>query len=281
MFMKFKIILIFVLLVNQLSAQDVITVNLDQTYGLDEEYIFSLEKMERGNFPSIRGNEFTIDGKKYSIAITDFDKDNIFGDHPDDYIHLVPFGGKRVPQFPSLSNNVVDFKDTLIVELDDFCYQLTVLDKNIPIVRLNKLLSSDCDSSDIDISCYSGMPFYKLEDFVTGRKYNPKELKSNYVVFYFWGTWCEGCRQAIVEIKKFMETSEDVDFVFFNWEDSKADALKYINKEHLLFANHYLATETIKKDFAVNAFPTFVVYHDNKYVARFNFVANLMKFLKK
>ena len=281
MFIKLKITLFFILLTRILIAQDSITVHLSHTYGLDEETVFSLEKIEKGNFPSIRGNEFTIGGKKYSIAITDFNRNNIFGDIPDDYIHLVPFSRRLVPQFPQISDNVIDFKESLFVNLDGHFFKLTVLNKSTPTVILNKLPPDAYDSMSIDISCQSGIPAYELKDIITGENYDLEKLKKGYVVFYFWGVWCEGCLQVTDKMKQLMAERNDVQFVFFNWEDTKEKAVEYIKKKNILSANHYLATEAMKKDFSVNAFPTFSVYHDNKYLAKFNFMDSLLDFFKK
>lgn len=261
---------------DNVKGQDILNLNLTDTFLLDEDQKISLIKLERGIYPKMVGTNFKIGTNTFSIAITDSNKNKVYGDVSNDYIHVTPYKNNKVPQAPVISSNVITFKDSLIVLFDDIPYKIKVIDKKIPSITIKKLKN---DKNIIpDIECNNNISSLAINDIFTGKHMSEYNLESGITLLYFWGTWCEGCIKQTAIIRQLAEDltkTGNFNFVLFNSKDDLNVAKAYLKRNKLDRYANFSSSEEALKLFSISAYPTFLLYNNNKYLGRYTNIENV------
>ena len=68
---------------------------------------------------------------------------------------------------------------------------------------------------------------------------NLSDLKGKVVVLNFWASWCVPCAQEAADLQATYEKYKDKDVVFLgvDWTDIEGDALNYLKRFNITFAN--------------------------------------------
>ncbi|MFT6500807.1 MAG: thiol-disulfide isomerase/thioredoxin [Crocinitomicaceae bacterium] len=98
---------------------------------------------------------------------------------------------------------------------------------------------------------------------VDGTKFQLSDLKGQYVLLDFWGSWCGPCRRENPNLVQFYkEHKSEITIVSIaleknndNWKNAIArDGLEW--KHHIVEVGNFVFTSGIAKDFGVSAIPT-------------------------
>ena len=106
---------------------------------------------------------------------------------------------------------------------------------------------------------------------INGNYYSYPEVDSPVLVINFWASWCPPCRRETPSFEKLWRSYKDDNVVFLgiNVQDSKEDALRYIDEFDVTFPNLLDLDGTITVDYGVTGLPvTFFVDSDRKIIGR-------------
>ena len=108
-------------------------------------------------------------------------------------------------------------------------------------------------------------------ELIDGNYYSYSEADSPVLVINFWASWCPPCRRETPSFEKLWRSYKDDNVVFLgiNVQDSKEDALRYIDEFDVTFPNLLDSDGTITVDYGVTGLPvTFFVDSDRKIIGR-------------
>ena len=91
-----------------------------------------------------------------------------------------------------------------------------------------------------------------------GRK-NFKQGNVPYTLFYFWGTWCQGCHFSAPYVDSLKKVYKDkIDIVDLNHGDYPESKSRFIKKYQLSFTGHSIDQKNLDKLF-VSGFPSYLL----------------------
>ena len=108
-------------------------------------------------------------------------------------------------------------------------------------------------------------------ELIDGNTFSYPEVDSPVMVINFWASWCPPCRRETPSFEKLWRgyKEENVVFLGINVQDSKEDALRYIDEFDVTFPNLLDSDGTITVDYGVTGLPvTFFVASDRKIISR-------------
>jgi cytochrome c biogenesis protein CcmG/thiol:disulfide interchange protein DsbE len=111
------------------------------------------------------------------------------------------------------------------------------------------------------------VPSFSLTTF-GGDTYNTADLIGKVIVVNFWASWCKPCEQEAFELEAAYQSykdSGDVVFLGVDYVDTEPEALGFINKFGLTYANGPDLRTKISQMFRIQGVPeTYVIDRDGK-----------------
>jgi thiol-disulfide isomerase/thioredoxin len=107
---------------------------------------------------------------------------------------------------------------------------------------------------------------------LTGKQYSTDQI-NKYILFDFWGTWCQPCLASTDELKKINDRYKNASFQLISIakDKSKSEVKKYLKNQDINWINFFDGWDNpdISNKFKVIAYPTFILINqDGKIIAR-------------
>lgn len=114
---------------------------------------------------------------------------------------------------------------------------------------------------------YLGYKWYQLPGFskgedipnftanlLDGQEFSLSDLRGNYVLLDFWGSWCAPCRKENPELvklyKEYKDSSVGFHIVSVAIETKKESCIKAIKKDGLIWPHHIVLLDRFKSELA-------------------------------
>ncbi len=92
-------------------------------------------------------------------------------------------------------------------------------------------------------------------------------MKGNYLLFDFWGTWCDPCRETTPYLKNLYASTKDknLKIIGIAYDRSLQSVRSYLHNEKIGWINLFDERDShgICEKFMVQAFPTFILVAPN------------------
>ena len=119
------------------------------------------------------------------------------------------------------------------------------------------------------------------------KEFDIKDYPDRYILFDFWGTWCEPCIKLIPELKQLHEDYKDKKFIIVSVAyDRDVDKVKEFTKKenmdwvHLFVSSNRDDKNSLVKKLKVRSFPTTILVEPNKkIIARNKSINEIRKIL--
>lgn len=104
----------------------------------------------------------------------------------------------------------------------------------LALVRSNRTQPTSGPAPDFELSLFSG-----YEGNAGANPIKLSDLKGKVVVLNFWASWCVPCAQEAADLQATYEKYKDQDVVFLgvDWTDIEGDALNYLRRFGITYAN--------------------------------------------
>ena len=113
-------------------------------------------------------------------------------------------------------------------------------------------------------------PDFELISF-SGETYQISDFRGNVIVVNFWASWCEACKPEAEDLEaayKFYEPRGDVLFLGVDYVDTETEALAYLEKFNITYANGPDLGTYISQSYRMRGVPeTYIVGPDGRIVA--------------
>ncbi|MDR3189540.1 MAG: AhpC/TSA family protein [Prevotellaceae bacterium] len=120
-------------------------------------------------------------------------------------------------------------------------------------------IKSNIDKRSV-IAAGAQLPDFTVTD-INGSSISSADLKGQYVLLDFWGSWCSWCRKASPKLVKLHNEYKDKKLLVIGlaWDQSHSSWKKAIEKDGLTWTHVNLYDHREVKDlFCISAFPTYV-----------------------
>jgi cytochrome c biogenesis protein CcmG/thiol:disulfide interchange protein DsbE len=104
----------------------------------------------------------------------------------------------------------------------------------LSLLRANQTQPTSGPAPDFQLTLFEGYPGNAGRDPV-----NLSDLKGKVVVLNFWASWCVPCAQEAADLQATYQKYKDKDVVFLgvDWTDIEGDALNYLKRFGITYAN--------------------------------------------
>jgi cytochrome c biogenesis protein CcmG, thiol:disulfide interchange protein DsbE len=104
----------------------------------------------------------------------------------------------------------------------------------LSLLRTNQTQPTSGPAPDFQLTLFEGYPGNAGKNPV-----NLSELKGKVVVLNFWASWCVPCAQEAADLQATYQKYKDKDVVFLgvDWTDIEGDALNYLKRFGITYAN--------------------------------------------
>lgn len=117
------------------------------------------------------------------------------------------------------------------------------------------------------ITVGQNVPSFSLTTF-EGQKYDTSSLSGKVIVVNFWASWCKPCEQEAAELEsayQYYKPGGEVVFLGVDYVDTEPEALGFINKFGLTYANGPDMRTKISQMFRIQGVPeTYVIDREGK-----------------
>lgn len=102
------------------------------------------------------------------------------------------------------------------------------------LFRTNQTQPTSGPAPDFELTLFEG-----YEGNAGKNPINLSDLKGKVVVLNFWASWCIPCAQEAADLQATYEKYQDKDVVFLgvDWTDIEGDALNYLKRFNITYAN--------------------------------------------
>lgn len=110
-------------------------------------------------------------------------------------------------------------------------------------------------------------PDFKVET-LDGQQISLDQLGGKIVVMDFWATWCSPCRNSVSELKDLTKKypSSKLVLISFSADQNQQAWRDFISKKNMEWPQYWDHDGQIRKEFAVNAFPTYIVIDPDGFI---------------
>lgn len=132
--------------------------------------------------------------------------------------------------------------------------------------------------------------FLKAPDFemsdLRGEMQSPSQHRGDYLILYFWATWCPACRQDVENIKGVYERfhPKGLEFISISLDSDLAKLEQFVETKEIHYPVLYDGKgwgNEIAQLYGVNSTPTFLLIDpDQKVISSGNRIRKIEAFLK-
>jgi tetratricopeptide (TPR) repeat protein len=110
-------------------------------------------------------------------------------------------------------------------------------------------------------------PDFKVRT-LDGQQISLDQLSGKVVVMDFWATWCGPCRESVSELKDLTKKyrSSELVLISFGADHDQQAWRDFIAKKNMEWPQYWDSDGRIRKEFAVNAFPTYIVIDPDGFI---------------
>jgi thiol-disulfide isomerase/thioredoxin len=116
-----------------------------------------------------------------------------------------------------------------------------------------------------------------------------EDYRGKYVLFDFWGTWCNPCLKLIPELKTINDDYKDKNFALISvaFDNDPKNVLDFVNEnkmnwDHLFVSQSQIEKNSIVQKLKISSFPsTLLISPDREIIARNKPIAELRKMLNQ
>lgn len=178
------------------------------------------------------------------------------------------------------SNEFIPLKDTFFLEGFKFYIQ--------DINQLGDSLSYKIYQNNLNIGFKEDNYSYDFssKNLVDGKIRGLQNIKSDFILLDFWGTWCKPCIELTPQIKNFQKKySNRLQIISIAFENDTLKVVKYLKKNKINWINFIVNTENNKNNlinkFQIDTYPTFILIDKERKIIYREYGINGFNKLKK